>query len=725
MSCYGSYLFINQTTGDLSARTHRSAIRSHISSKYYNRRRRTPQSVLPRHNVPSITKPFPPSSALLVRLCSPFVPDWLTLLQFRDSAAVWDYSNPGLPFAQLNTALEVLPLGDHEESYEDKDLISPHPQNLVSNGNSDPFNAFVIPVNACVNQILNFFLETYIPTPYWIVALPEYRANYTDYFEYSLLLNDECSAYAILTRTLQAMSPEALESNHLKVAAVQFYHRSITSLKARLADEKGLWDIGTRVAVYCLMRAATYKGNYEEALIHGRILAHLIQTDLKNSGALLYIYAFYVDFQRSAVTLTRPCFDCDGFPQYFDQLWSEVTERLPPQYRFSHFERTCNNSIHNPALRDMFGGARYFFSFYKIYMADASFRNLPGIRFLQTYIIHVMSRMVTHYLDCVDALREERFDLDHLWVTTEPDPNDDAAPWFKETPPMPLLVQAFAALGGLLFCRLAGRVDTLSFGARSNIFSAHQVILSHMESCVAQWEETASSAEKQEYSDVHLWALYIGAHAEWSVVSMRQQQSATGSSVLSDVARTETITTTTRTRTMTTTTTTTISNTGIAAAKGLRNNFSYAAGAVATTKPTTTKSKLPTTEVRRPPFKSPFTNPNSQINDAPIVRVEHGPPSRNVAASIRIETSSQSHEQISSTSEGLYDESEDGWDKDDEDDGGAQRHFFNRRLASLARDRKLFSWSQVHQILLDGFVYEDLWRPHGSTWFYRTMARGG
>ena len=52
---------------------------------------------------------------------------------------------------------------------------------------------------------------------------------------------------------------------------------------------------------------------------------------------------------------------------------------------------------------------------------------------------------------------------------------------------------------------------------------------------------------------------------------------------------------------------------------------------------------------------------------------------------------------------------------------GAVHGFFNQRIASLCQQRRLHTWMSV-QAILQGFVYTDIWAPHGSTWFHLTVS---
>src|ERR1700761_8865957 len=77
-SYIGPFLFVNHSIGDLSARTHQHAIRTHVQSSYHSwrrkdERRRTSRLGLTRHDVLPNTGPGPPSYTSLVRPLFVFV----------------------------------------------------------------------------------------------------------------------------------------------------------------------------------------------------------------------------------------------------------------------------------------------------------------------------------------------------------------------------------------------------------------------------------------------------------------------------------------------------------------------------------------------------------------------------------------------------------------------------------------------------------------------------
>ena len=54
----------------------------------------------------------------------------------------------------------------------------------------------------------------------------------------------------------------------------------------------------------------------------------------------------------------------------------------------------------------------------------------------------------------------------------------------------------------------------------------------------------------------------------------------------------------------------------------------------------------------------------------------------------------------------------------------ASRDWFNARLADQASAMGLVAWPQVRESLL-GFIYIDVLKPNGATWFIKTMEANG
>ena len=485
--------------------------------------------------------------------------------------------------------------------------IAPNPQSPISYGNSDPFDTSVIPIDPIVSEIMKFFFEVYTPAHYSMTAIPGYHVERVDYFENAVLFSDKCSTYAILTCTIQSMQPEALISSYLKLPALQYYCQSVAGLKTRLANGQDFSSLSTQIAVYSLLSAAICRGALEEAHVHAKSLAHLVQTDVSASNESFCIYTISLDQQRSAMTVTRPCFDYDiWLPSRFGTYWAEIADLVPPQFRPPELEKTLDKSIHNPVLRDVFAALRYLYTVFGMCLTKAEFQNMKTYTFLKSYVNYLMGRMINHYLDCVedsDVLKS----FTHLYedLTLGAYFSDPAERSYH----MPLPIQAITALSVLLWTRIVGGVEASDVGSRRGMFTATTTIISHLKRYWLQSELLFLSDQSRRYSNLQVWTLYVGAQLEWTMASKQRKENSSSRSV----------------------------------------GDSSGGGGV----------------------------------DAGSTHAQSSDPSS--------------------------------------EHGEAAHGFFNRRLAALCRERGLYTWVSV-QAVLQGFVYTDIWAPHGSTWFHLTIG---
>ena len=189
-------------------------------------------------------------------------------------------------------------------------------------GNSDPFDAFPIPITPRVSQLLSFCVDVYLPSAHRDAAMPQAHTLREDWFEFNPALEDDCCAYSILTRLSRAICPNSMQNRELAIPALKFHNRSVSILKARLQNQTAMRSPGTQAAILSLLIAANYSQNFREALFHARILSHLIQSGTITPSLRFVHYTWYYDYQRSMMSMSRACFDNECWiPTYFTPTW--------------------------------------------------------------------------------------------------------------------------------------------------------------------------------------------------------------------------------------------------------------------------------------------------------------------------------------------------------------------------------------------------------------------
>lgn len=513
-----------------------------------------------------------------------------------------------------------------------------------------------------VSELLTFCVNTYIPTVHIDASMPRGHFDRQDWFEFAPSVEDDCCAYAVLTRMIAAITPDASQSAVLALPALQFHRRSVTTLKERLAKKDCFAKPGTHIAILSLLTAAVYTRNFKEAFFHSKILADIIQNGTVQPGLRECHYIFYREYQRAAMTLTRTCFDYDGWiPQYFAPHWSEFERLLPPELQIDELEKRIDPCIHDPLLRNMLAVLLCSYLVLGLSFRDPKFQTMQTANYARTRFIHVTGRMINYYIDCCESRRIDGWPEDLSSVPHGSEFSQSSSPP-RHKIQMPIPVAAFTSLAALCWARTVGRVDNQSIGARKNgVFCAKDLILSKIKELMVAWELHASGQELKDYGPARLFTLYVGAQSEWAKAYAQQRVSPTHTTT---TTTTKIVTTESGDRTQITTTTTTVIDVG------LKSESSW------------TSDPGVAVETGRPP---------SDFAKEKTATTPEGPQGTAAAAA---------------TATGNRTENE----------------FFNLRLTSQAHKLGLFTWKQVQDFLEARFLYTDMWPPHGSTWFYRTVA---
>ena len=96
------------------------------------------------------------------------------------------------------------------QNYDDdsgRQIVRFEPSSLLKEGNSDPFSAFAIPVDAKVNYLMKFCRDVFLPDISRDINNTQGKGSQRDWSECILYLQDECCAYAHLTRVVTVVPP--------------------------------------------------------------------------------------------------------------------------------------------------------------------------------------------------------------------------------------------------------------------------------------------------------------------------------------------------------------------------------------------------------------------------------------------------------------------------------------------------------------------------------------
>lgn len=201
-------------------------------------------------------------------------------------------------------------------------------------GNSDPFDAYAIPIGPVESYLLNEYLKFVIPEgirekPGSIVYVG--TAYGRTYYEHCL--KDEASAYALLARNESVMNQARRNPYAAETASVLGYMaKSQAALQKRLPLVNG----SENPELLCtIMWAASFLATIEIALqtsnvqIHMRAVIKMIlrYVELKKHelDAALLIYPMFTASNSALMTAARPAFDMyTWFPRVFQDTWTKA-----------------------------------------------------------------------------------------------------------------------------------------------------------------------------------------------------------------------------------------------------------------------------------------------------------------------------------------------------------------------------------------------------------------
>lgn len=360
----------------------------------------------------------------------------------------------------------------------------------LGQGNSDPFSAFAIPINARVNDLMAFVRESYCP---------ESITKSKDWERCVSLLQDESTAYAHLARVAAAMVPAGSDTrdHQLKNEALILKSKGSQLLRERI--RRGVVDYKTAYIMSCFLCAELHSQEFAVARLHADMLARLFQGHNSPVDCDLLQGALYHDTQRATATLTRPSFDVEKWvPEQLAKHFAPLLEALPDSMSLEAMESDLDESIDDGKLKDIIVKLRQGLV---LFLSTAS---APGhfpfdLKFYMRNLVTIsICRLVNHYLDAERTWRSYKGSV--AWEST-------------------LIghahVQAFASLAIILWLRSIARVNNIKVTGSSVPLDANEVLMTRLrESLIASQWMTLDHTQQTKYGSIRLWAFYVGAYIE-------------------------------------------------------------------------------------------------------------------------------------------------------------------------------------------------------------------
>jgi hypothetical protein len=213
--------------------------------------------------------------------------------------------------------------------------------NILTHGNSDPFNTLAIPLDATVSHLLQYSKEVMIPSVYSMEIRPTTPSlGIAKAWEHvTLAFEDECaiSAYlAISATSLMRVAPSA----DLVRVALKYNNRSSALLRQRIASNR--IDPRLYIIVLWLSANALATGDFTAGMVHANTLCYLV----RQGGGIALVEPFQrenilqFDVQFAMMFLRRPFFDAKDYaPGAFKTSWLNDSDAVA--------EPSVTNKLHS------------------------------------------------------------------------------------------------------------------------------------------------------------------------------------------------------------------------------------------------------------------------------------------------------------------------------------------------------------------------------------------
>lgn len=361
-------------------------------------------------------------------------------------------------------------------------------------GNSDPFNAIAIPVNAETNEIMVFGREYLISALYNVRNTNESVTATRSWNEGVGQLGDIGSASGLMAFFATAMAVVSKNPSDTR-QALQYQMNCTRLLRKRLATAGAAEYCNIISQILRLFCCEILLRNVSAAKTHSAVLLRLFEISAAKGLDIVpqLTYALYHDTNLSAMFLIRPTFDVHGWtPKIFEPYWTMASLEYPHLSR-KQPERLDQSIANFGALTDLMVQLRDQLHFWKLIQDSWTFGQIPPLVMMWLLPRSTMNqcRIINYYLDL----------MEDPYISQILQPEDL---WTQAYVCLAALCQSHIHTGSITKPILAGVVlyDTIAVGLES------------LRNAIVQSDRICTIANRHTYQNILLWALFVGASAE-------------------------------------------------------------------------------------------------------------------------------------------------------------------------------------------------------------------
>ena len=304
-------------------------------------------------------------------------------------------------------------------------------------------------------------------------------------------LQDEASTYGFLAR-YAAVASSICRTSAFDRQGFLYKSRTTAIVRSRLTEgfdpNSGpvFWPINMLFSSDVIAR------NRAGAIVHCNVLRYLfeIQKMQGNVDMKMLTCVLFHDIQLAATLLTRPILDTEKWiPETFGPSWEAAADLLPPLPEIS--SKFLDPSVDSEKLRTVFNQQR---ESYELWIRGASKQKAwqPLIMYwLTSRDLMDQGFLINHFLDLSESYHTR---------------SKSAADC--------LHAQAYISLAALYWARVAGPISPTICGIQ--LYDAGPTILTELRTALIQDGAPLGHKDLSKYRNARLWALYVGAYAEWT-----------------------------------------------------------------------------------------------------------------------------------------------------------------------------------------------------------------
>jgi hypothetical protein len=329
---------------------------------------------------------------------------------------------------------------------------------------------------------MKYTREVYLPRIKGDLNNPGSPAVQRDWTICATFLQDECLAYAHLTRiaSIVASDPDLLAGNAtFQPQALVLKSKTMAVLRERLI--KSLHNARACKTILMLLNAELHARNMDAAKVHAVVLARLLQSGCLTTDPIFLFQILYHDIQRASISLSRPSLNFEHWiPAILNPIFIDgIVEHVPhisPEILSAHIDPSMDEF---PALKHILATLKHCLLLSPLEFKDPCYTTLPIVMYGRVTASIAMGRLINHYLDFAEA------------------------PEYILDPPHRM--QAYISLTTLLWVRAISRIDNVKLAGNTRIFAANAYILDTLK------EMLMNNETESEHSNVKLWVLYTSA----------------------------------------------------------------------------------------------------------------------------------------------------------------------------------------------------------------------